>query len=581
MASHKNFQSVNIKNSKDRYDFTNPAFESNLVGHNAGVINDMNLHKWAELISFLRWYPDIAYDLIAPKDGKKKLELDIDQRITLRTLVRFPEDYLCVIRGYGKTMLHIMAQYHVARFFPAISLSITASTKESAVSIWEDKHNEILEFYPALKDEIKTARFSKDTGYVEWVNGSWMDALANTQQSKGKRRRRGGLEESNLIDKDVLEDAVLPIFNIPRRTLGNIIDPEELNGQVNRYTTSGYKNSNEYDVIRSVYDKMVDLKGGFIIGADWRLPVYFGRQKMSTIISAREGSITSFKQNYLCEWIGALNGAMINLNKLMNCRQIDDFQLENPKDKKGNNLIKEYVICSDIARSASDANNQTAIIVLEIIRNNKNKIKSVDLVYIDTPSNGLNFSEQAIEIKKVWKKFGGNLDETKSNVKAIVIDANGIGKGVQEKMLEDQGEEYPAFNTINTDEKSDSPENPKIVYSLKSQSLNKEIVTKFVDYIESKKLRLMKQWNELKPENQKYDKEEQDKEVMCDQTRKFIDQVANLKYDADKGKTTQVVKKIDKDIYSAVSYAIYYIDNFMEQEEDDDDYDYVFDTMTV
>ena len=39
----------------------------------------------------------------------------------------------------------------------------------------------------------------------------------------------------------------------------------------------------------------------------------------------------------------------------------------------------------------------------------------------------------------------------------------------------------------------------------------------------------------------------------------------------------QVVKKIDKDRYSALAYALYYISQFLEGQINDDDFDFVFD----
>jgi len=488
------------------------------------------------------------------------------------------------------TMLHIMAQYHIARFFPAIALSITASTKESAVGIWKEKHDELLEYFPALADEMKEASFQKDRGYVKWVNDSWMDALANSKQSNGKRRRRGGLEESNIIDKEVLQSSVLPIFNIPRRTLGNLIDPEELNGQINRYTTSGYKNSDEFEIIKSVYQRMINLEGGFLVGSDWRLPVYFGRQKISIVNLAREGGLTAFKQNYLCEWVGSVRNSLINITKLLNCRTIVKFELEIPKDKRGNNMLYEYVIGVDVARSASESNNQTALAALRLGRNLKGKIETLDLVNIETPSNGLNYEEQALVVKKFFVRYGGTWDLATTRVKAVVIDANTIGQGLVEKLLEhttdiDTGDIYPSFSTINTDEKFEGNEAIEMVYSFKSTGINSEVITKFIDVVESRRLRIYKSWNDLKPDTPRFTEEETDNEIACEQTQRFIDQVANLKLVAlsgGSGKNTvvQVVKKVDKDIYAAFAYAVYYIALFLDEEVSESDYEYVIRTKT-
>jgi len=107
------------------------------------------------------------------------------------------------------------------------------------VKIRKEKHEEILRFYTSMKDEIKSENYSKDSGRVEFQNGAVIDNLANAQSSKGLRRRRGSLEESALIDKDLYEDAIEPIFNVPRTTMSGETDPTELNGQINRFSTSG------------------------------------------------------------------------------------------------------------------------------------------------------------------------------------------------------------------------------------------------------------------------------------------------------------------------------------------------------
>lgn len=58
-----------------------------------------NAHKYAELISWLRFYPDIYYDIIKPQ-GKGALVFDDHQRIELRVAARFFDAYLCIPRRY-------------------------------------------------------------------------------------------------------------------------------------------------------------------------------------------------------------------------------------------------------------------------------------------------------------------------------------------------------------------------------------------------------------------------------------------------------------------------------------------------
>lgn len=326
-----------------------------------------------------------------------------------------------------------------------------------------------------------------------------------------------------------------------------------------------------------------DLKGAFVFGSDWRIPIHFGRQKMSTINKARQGNVTRFRQNYLCDWIGASSGALINISKLIKARTLTIPELECPKDKKGNLALVEYVLSVDVARSSSDSNNKSAIVVLKIIRNANGIIRQIHIVNIITPPNGLNYKEQATIVKQTFYKYGGNLDLNKSRVKAVVIDANSIGQGLVEALLEDTtdpetNEELGCWATINTEDKPDVPNSPEIVYALKSQGINGAIIRTFIDNVESNRLKLVKQFSDIKEHLTKEDNENEI-EVTSTQTQLFIDEVANLRLKETQTTITveQVVKRIDKDRYSATAYGLYYISLFLEKEENNENFDdYLF-----
>jgi ribonucleoside-diphosphate reductase alpha chain len=472
--------------------------------------------------------------------------------------------------------------YHTGITFPNVKLTLTASTKESAVKIWKEKHDEILRFYPSIANEIKSAQFSKDSGRVEFQNGAVMDNLANAQTSKGLRRNRGSLEESALIDKDTYDDAIEPIFNIGRVTMTGESDPTELNGAINRFSTSGYKNSDEYEKIVIMTREMADLKGSFVFGSDWKIPVHFGRQKISVINKARQGSIIRFRQNYLCSWIGVSDGALLNISKLIKARSVAKPELECPKDKRGNLELNEYVLGVDVARSASDSNNKTAIVVGKIIRNTQGIIRQIQIVNIISPPNGLNFKEQSIIVKRIFYEYGGSLEISKSRVKAVVVDANNIGQGLVDRLLEDvtdpdTNEELGCWATINTDQKPSVTNSPPIVYCLKSQGINGDIIRIFLDYVESNKLKLLKSFDDIKDDLPK-DLDSLKHEIACAQTQLFIDEVSNLRLKkTDRAITVeQVVRRVDKDRYSATAYMLYYISLFLEHEETENDEDYMF-----
>ena len=192
-------------------------------------------------------------------------------------------------------------------------------------------------------------------------------------------------------------------------------------------------------------------------------------------------------------------------------------------------------------------------------------------------------------MKRLFYKYGGNLDENKSRVKAIVVDANGVGSACVDCFLEEQtdnetNEELGCFDTINTDQKPQTEGSPKLIYALKAQSCNKEMIINFINYVESSRLKLIKKIDndDFNNEDNNLSNDEKVKiEQQSKQIQKLIDEVSNLKLKTTTNTTTviQVVKKVDKDRYSSLIMGLYYVNMFMDEAEDDnddDDRDYVF-----
>jgi len=262
----------------------------------------------------------------------------------------------------------------------------------------------------------------------------------------------------------------------------------------------------------------------------------------------------------------------------MKARILNMPELECPRDKRGNLDVCEYVISVDVARSDEESNNKTAIAILKIIRSQSGVIRQVRVVNIIEPPNGLNFSEQSIIVKKIFYRYGGNLDINKSRVKAIVVDANTIGKGLVDRLLENQtdpetSEELGCFSTINTTQKAEEPFAPALVYALTSQGINDDIIRIFIDFVESNKIKLVRDFKDIR-DNLPKDANYLPYEQACLNTQFFIDEVANLKLKKTKNNNSisieQVVKKVDKDRYSAIAYGLYYINMFLEKEENDE-----------
>lgn len=516
-----------------------------------------NLYSYYEFISWGKFYPDLFIELFKPKTGG--INLHFDQRIFLRSDIRFMSMYGVFSRGYGKTFDEVLAMFIVAILFPGIELALTAQTKENAAELLKDKTNEILKYYPLIQNEfLEKPKFSKGDGEIKFLNGSRIDVLANSQSTKGQRRKRIKIEESALLDDVTYQDALKPVVEVPRYTVGKLAipDPQELNQQIHFFTTSGFRGSTEYQRSITMYNNMINLNGDIVLGSNWMLPCWFSRgsNKSQILEKKRNMSPISFSQNYEQEWVGSSDGALVDINNLLRCRVLDTAECYS------NNDNSEYYIGVDVARSQNTNNNQSSLVVGKIDRDkSNNRIKHIDIPFIMNIPNIMNFKNQAIEVKRIKKAF---------NAKMVIIDGNVIGSGLVDELLKPSydpvtNDYLGCWDTINTDNKPEEKGAEKCIYDLKAQGINAKIITYFMDYVNSGVLRLLK-----KKENTFYELEKHN--FMNDivpflQTDLLVEEISNLKIKHISGgsiSVEQLVRKIDKDRYSALAYMLWYVHEF-------------------
>ena len=530
-----------------------------------------NLYKYVQFCSWARWWPDLFLDLIKPETGG--ITLHPDQRIYLRCIMRFVSLYGVFPRGYGKTYDEVLAMYLASIFFPGIDIAMTAQTKENAAELIKDKHSEIMKHFPMLENELKgKPRFSKNDAEVNFKSDSKVDNLANAQQSKGQRRKRINIEESALLNDTLFQDALKPIVEVPRYTVGKlgIVDPCELNQQINFFTTSGFRGSDEYQRSIQMYNNMVNLKGDMVLGSSWFLACWYGRgsTKSQILKKKKEMSPVAFAQNYESRWVGSADHSLVNINKLLECRSLTETQIE---AKPGD----EFYLGVDVARSQNTNNNQSSVCVAKVKRNkDRTRIISIDIINIINIPNIMNFTAQACIIKQIKKRY---------NAQAVVMDGNGLGAGLIDQCLKESfdpitNESLGCWDTMNDDNMPElQDESERILYNLKAQSVQSKVVTNFIDMVDSKKLWLLcnKQHNDFTSAEQ----DDFDNRVAPFlQTDCLFEEIANLKLkQLPNGNVTieKVVKKLDKDRVSALIYVLWYINEFCKDIYASSDYDYV------
>ena len=466
------------------------------------------------------------------------------------------------------TFLEVLAQYHTAIFFPDVFLTMTAQTRENAAKLLKEKHTEILKYYPLLANEVVKANFSKDSAEIIFTSGGRIDIMANSHSSKGARRHRIAVEEAAQINDELFQDALQPIVTVPRRTIGKegLVNPEEMNGQICFYTTSWYRGSSEYERNLRMVDSMANLEGVLVLGADWQLACHYGRGETRSQILNKKAIMSpiAFALNYGSRWVGASDNQLVDINKLLSLRTLTKH--ENKPDSKG-----EYYLGVDVARSIDSSNNQSSVVVAKVIRNTKGKITNIMIPNIFTISNALSFSAQAIEVKKIKKIF---------NAKVVIVDSNGLGAGLVDELMKESfdpqtGESLGCWDTINTEAQPEISDAEKCLFDLKPQSANSEIIVAFMDMVESGKLRLLEKRNDTD-----YDINDRDNYIKnilpYIHTDFLVEEIANLKLKhlpSGKVSIEKVIKKYNKDRFSALAYVLWYIKNFednvVQQEQDE------------
>lgn len=553
MASYNNFQSDNAKYSKNRSNY-NPAVNPSVKAKGDKERNHLidNLDKYMEFVSWMRWYPDLFLDLIKPKNGG--INLHADQRIFMRADMRFYSMYGVFSRGYGKTFNEVAVMFVTAVAFPNIELSLTAQTKENAADLLKDKYRDIIKKYPWFKNEIFDTRFSKGDAEITFINGSKIDTLANSQSSKGQRRAQIKIEESNLLNNEVYMDALAPIVEHGRLTVGSgMKNPEELDQKISFFTTSGYRGSDEFERNLRIKEDMINLEGKIVLGSSWQLGCWYGRGSTVNQIlqKKKDNSPIAFAMNYESKWVGSISNALVDIKKVLSLRTLSKPEVVG--DGKS-----EYYLSMDVARSEKTSNNQSSIAVLKTIRDDKTfrvrKIQLVNLIYIP---NTFNFTAQAIVLKRVKYLY---------NAKMVSVDINGLGKGIWEELFKEHidpltNQSYPCWDSINTEDK---PENmngvDKCLFGMTSQGLQTDIIVSFMDAVESEKLELLTKHSESYHLDDK-DYVENVVNPMV-QTDFLIEEISNIQLEhQSNGKLgiKQVTKRVDKDRLMAVMYGIYYI----------------------
>lgn len=529
-----------------------------------------------DMVTLFTLYPDYLIDVITPHDSYFKLFFY--QRVFLRVCMRYQIVSGTFPRAYSKSFLDFIANIIRSIMLPGSKGFTCADTKKQAAQIIEEKTNEIFRLFPFFVNELnisdadrakkKYGNFGSDYAEITFKNGSHMDIVSTTNAARGGRRHWGTLEEFALMNGDEVNEIIIPLMNVDRRTMSGLINPTEPHAAQTMITTAGYRGTYAHDrTLETLVDMAIEPGKAFCFGGDFRIPVMHGllsADKVKEKLKNSSYKLESFLREYMSVWSGGSEDSYYSYELISQCRKLvrPEFKPEvNFKDGF-------YVMAVDVARFEGD---QTVALIFKVYTTGERyKIHLVNIKLM----NSTHFKNQAIYIKQMDNLF---------NFKAIVVDINGNGAGLADYLIDEQnenGEYYQPYGFLNKNKYSNTEKrfSVKKLYGIEAnRQFNSECFTNAHLILSLKRVSLLinerqarryfgkyKSWNKLNPVKQA------NKLIPYAQTTKLQDQLSNLKANLDNNSSivlTMIKKSTRKDLVSAFIYGLYYINEVEEEEK--------------
>lgn len=228
-----------------------------------------------------------------------------------------------------------------------------------------------------------------------------------------------------LIDGTALNEVILPLMNVSRRTANGEVDPDEtLNKSQIYVTTAGWKNTFPYDkLIQLLIWQIVKPGQSIVLGGTWRVPVLMkllDRNFVKDLKADGTFNESSFAREYESVWSGTTEDAFFNA-ELFDKHRV----LLQPEHEYSGRSAKNayYVISVDVGRIGCSS---VACVFKVTPQPQGSALKTLVNIYTYDENH---FEDQAINIKKLYHKY---------NARSVVIDANGLGIGLVDYMVKNQ-----------------------------------------------------------------------------------------------------------------------------------------------
>ena len=500
----------------------------------------------------------------------------------------------CFICARGLSKSYTTAVFLCARaiLYPGQLIIVSCTTKEQSRALVREKiSKELMKQSPMLRKEIKDIKVGTNETCVYFKNGSTIQAINASENTRGLRAHilivdeyrmiKGEFETLNSVLKPFLNCVRIPKFK-SREDSKYINYPSEEN-QTIYLSSAWYGDHWSYDLYKEHREKMLNGEDWFTCNLPYQLSAHHGlltKRRVEDIISSENMSDMSFQMEFEALFYHNNDHSFFKPTDMLPLRTleyawypptIDEYVLNKNKDmsKKPYYLkpiVKDEmrVLSCDIALmdSKNGKNNDNAIFTFfRCIPKNENYIAEV---LHQASYEGAKAKELALYIKRLYYD---------SQCEYIVLDCAGNGISVLDELGEitvdtERGETYPPLKAMNEDrymERCGYPNAQKCIYCIAgNQKLNHEIATQLKTSFQNKTIKLLK--NQMEAEDfiegfaTMTPQQQADKLLPYIQTSLMQNEIICLEYEV-KQSYIRVYEtgRNRKDRYSSLSYGNYFI----------------------
>ena len=548
---------------------------------------EQNLMEWA---SFWRANP---HRFIEEYLG---FNLFFFQKILIYLMALSPMFVFIASRGLGKSQL--VAFYSVYRciLYPGTSVLISSHTKEQATLIIADKILKMYNDSAAVRAEIGSERnikTSTESASVRFKNGSTINTSTSGVTARGRRANVLIVDEFAQVNKEMYDDVLYPIANVPRiprfkeKRPKKYEDYNESNIQL-LLTSAFYKSNWSWGQFKTVLNIMMEkgVTNGVAVALPYQLAIMHGILTQDTIdtkLANPSYDIYSFMMEYEAQFVGENENAyysfdLLNKNRVIEKAFIPPTHLEYmtnkklAKPKKLTTLPRKQgeirFISLDVAMMGGKDNDTSVYTCIRMVPKGDNDFDR-HVVYIESIGEAITAEDLAIRMKRLYNDFEADY---------AVVDTGGPGLNVYDALAsilydDYRDEEYGPWESINNEKHRTRLKHPnakRVVYTVTaSADFNDRIINQLKTDLSSGKIKLLTNdiekreslarsmgadWHRIDVEEQQY------MLSPFQQTTALVNETIALSYKYNNGGKVSIHEPRNgtKDRFSSLAYGNYY-----------------------